>query len=109
MYYEGLYILNIQGKEEGLKEAIELIEREVAHQGGRVYGIQKMDRRKFERQADKLDSGFYVNVQFTIDPAILLTLQNRLKLNEVVYRQFYIVKDSEPAPVKEEAAAPAAA
>ena len=108
MYYEGLYILNIQGKEEGLKEAIELIEREIAHQGGQVFGIQKMDRRKFERQADKLDGGFYVNVQFSIEPSILLTLQNRLKLNEVVYRQFYIAKDSQPAAQPEEVAAPAA-
>ncbi len=27
--YDGLYILNIQGKDEGLKEAIESIEKEI--------------------------------------------------------------------------------
>ena len=98
--YDGLFILNIQGKDEGLKEAIDAIEKEITSLGGKVNGTQKMDRKKFERESGDLDSGFYVNVQFAITPEKLEALRSKLALNEIVYRQFYL---------KQEAAAPAAA
>jgi small subunit ribosomal protein S6 len=88
--YDGLFILNIQGKDEGLKEAIDAIEKEIETLGGKVNGTQKMDRKRFERAAGDIDSGFYVNVQFSLDPAKLETLRQKLVLNEVVYRQFYL-------------------
>jgi small subunit ribosomal protein S6 len=88
--YEGLYILNIQGKDEGLKEAMDSIEKEIQSLGGKVTGVQKMDKRKFERLSGDLDSGFYVNFQFLIDPDKVDALRQKLTLNEVVYRQFYL-------------------
>jgi small subunit ribosomal protein S6 len=94
--YDGMYILDIQGKDEGLKEAIDMIEKEIAVLGGQVNGTQKMDRRRFERQATDLDSGFYVNIQFTLEPQKLLPLENKLKLSEVVFRQFYLKKEAAP-------------
>ena len=88
--YDGLFILNIQGKDEGLKEAIELIEKEIESFGGKINGTQKMDRKRFERMAGDLDSGFYVNVQFSLAPDKVEPLRSKLDLNEVVYRQFYL-------------------
>ena len=88
--YDGLFILNIQGKDEGLKEAIEAIEKEIETFGGKINGTQKMDRKKFERAAGDLDSGFYVNVQFSLSPDKLEALRGKLTLSEVVYRQFYL-------------------
>src|ERR1700761_659436 len=88
--YDGLFILNIQGKDEGLKEAIESIEKEIEGFGGKINGTQKMDRKRFERMAGDLDSGFYVNVQFSLVPEKLDALRSKLTLNEIVYRQFYL-------------------
>ena len=88
--YDGLFILNIQGKDEGLKEAIEAIEKEIEGFGGKITGTQKMDRKRFERMAGDLDSGFYVNVQFSLAPDKLEPVRSKLALNEVVYRQFYL-------------------
>lgn len=88
--YDGLYILNIQGKDEGLKEAIDTIEKEINTLGGKINGTQKMDKRKFERNPGKVDSGFYVNIQFTLAPDKLEGLRQKLTLNGVVYRQFYL-------------------
>ena len=51
--YDGLFILNIQGKDEGLKEAIETIEKEIESFGGKINGTQKMDRKRFERNAGR--------------------------------------------------------
>jgi small subunit ribosomal protein S6 len=91
--YDGLFILNIQGKDEGLKEAIEGIEKEIEGFGGKINGTQKMDRKRFERTAGDLDSGFYVNVQFSLAPDKLEALRGKLALNEIVYRQFYLKQE----------------
>jgi small subunit ribosomal protein S6 len=101
--YEGLFILNIQGKDEGLKQAIDSIEKEITSLGGKVEGTQKMDKRKFERVAGDLDSGFYVNVQFSIAGDKAESLRQKLTLNSLIYRQFYLraentSKASAPAP-----------
>ena len=92
--YDGLYILNIQGKDEGLKEAIEAIEKEIEGFGGKINGTQKMDRRRFERVAGEIDSGFYVNVQFSVEPDKVEPLRAKLALNEIVYRQFYLKQEA---------------
>src|SRR5271155_1287207 len=83
--YDGLFILNIQGKDEGLKEAIEAIEKEIEGFGGKINGTQKMDRKRFERLSGELESGFYVNVQFTLAPDKFEPLRAKLALNEIVY------------------------
>jgi small subunit ribosomal protein S6 len=97
-YYDGLYILNLQGKDEDLKSAIDGLEKEIKAQGGKVLGSQKMDKRKFERVAGPIDSGFYTNIEFNLDPANLEPLKSKLKLNPLVYRQFYLRKQA-PKPV----------
>jgi small subunit ribosomal protein S6 len=95
--YDGLYILNLQGKDEGLKEAIDSIEKEISTLGGNVEGTQKMDKKRFERVANHLDSGFYVNVEFALAPEKLDALWQKLKLNDKVFRQFYLRKRVEVA------------
>jgi len=92
--YDGLFILNIQGKDEGLKEAIDAIEKEITGFGGKINGTQKMDRKRFERESGDIDSGFYVNVQFSLDPDKVEPLRSKLTLNDVVYRQFYLKQDA---------------
>jgi ribosomal protein S6 len=64
--YEGLFILNTSGKEEGIKEAIDKISAEITAVGGNVETVQKMDKRPFARVANKKhSSGFYVNFIFS--------------------------------------------
>jgi small subunit ribosomal protein S6 len=92
--YDGLFILNLQGKDEGLKESIEAIEKEIVGFGGKINGTQKMDRKRFERVAGDIDSGFYVNVQFSLAPDKLEALRGKLTLNEEVYRQFYLKQEA---------------
>jgi len=100
MNYDGLYILNIQGKDEGLKEAIDTIEKEITTLGGKITGTQKMDKRKFERTAGKIDSGFYVNIQFSLPEEKVEPLRQKLTLNSVVYRQFYLRQEAVVAAAK---------
>jgi len=98
--YEGLFILNTAGKEEGIKEAIDKISAEISAAGGNVETVQKMDRKAFMRVADKKHTaGFYVNVIFAGAPAIVAQLRNRFALSEDVFR-LVITHAPEPKPAK---------
>jgi hypothetical protein len=51
--YEGLFILNTAGKDEGVPAIIEKVVGEITALGGKVETTQKMDKRQFARAADK--------------------------------------------------------
>ena len=88
--YEGLFILNTVGKEEGVKDALDKISSEIVAAGGKVETVQKMDRKPFARVADKRHTaGFYANIIFSGTPAIIAKLQSKLALNEEVFRVLF--------------------
>ena len=99
--YEGLFVLNTAGKEEGVKETIDRISTEITSAGGKVETVQKMDKRPFARVTDKkAGSGFYVNIIFESEPKAVNALRNRFVLSEDIYR---VLLSMAPAP-KEAAA-----
>lgn len=101
--YEGLFILNISGKEDGIKDTIDKISSDITAAGGKVETVQKMDKRSFSRVAEKkYTSGFYVNIIFQSDPAIIPQLRTRFALNDEVFRVIFTVAP-EPKPEKAEA------
>jgi len=88
--YEGLFILNTAGREEGVKDALDKISTEIVTAGGKVETVQKMDRKPFARVADKRHSaGFYANVIFTGTPSVVAALKNKFTLNEEVFRVLF--------------------
>ena len=88
--YEGLFILNTAGREEGVKEAIDKVSAEIVSAGGKVETVQKMDKKSFVRVADKKhNSGFYVNVIFEGAPTVLPHLRSRFALSEEVFRVMF--------------------
>jgi ribosomal protein S6 len=98
--YEGLFILNTAGKEEGLKDTLDKITAEITALGGKVETVQKMERKNFARVADKKHSaGFYANVIFTAPAAALAALRNKFVLNEEVFRVLF-TQSPEPKPAK---------
>src|SRR5688572_17464155 len=100
--YEGLFILDTAGKEEGIKDAIDKISAEITTAGGKVETVQKMDKKNFTRIADKRhQSGFYVNVIFEGKPELVTQLRSRFSGNEDVFRVMF----TEASVAKEAAAA----
>lgn len=88
--YEGLFILNTVGKEEGIKEIIDKITSEIEGAGGKVETVQKMDKRSFSRVADKkFTGGYYVNVIFSCQGGALSQLKQRFSMNEDVFRVLF--------------------
>jgi ribosomal protein S6 len=94
--YEGLFIFDTAGKEEGLKDAIDKISAEITNAGGKVETVQKMDKRNFSRVANKKhNAGFYVNVIFESQPSALDQLKHRFAMIDEVFRVLFT---NAPAP-----------
>ena len=94
--YEGLFILDTAGKEETIKDIIDKISNEITSAGGKVETVQKMEKRTFSRVANKrYSSGFYVNVIFTGEAALLDQLKKRFALDTDVFRVMF---SAAPAP-----------
>ena len=88
--YEGLFILNISGKEDGVKDTLDKVSSDITAAGGKVETVQKMDKKSFARIADKkFTSGFYANIIFNGTPAVVAQLQNKFALNEEVFRVLF--------------------
>lgn len=99
--YEGLFILNTAGKEEGVKEMVDKICADLQQAGAKVETVQKMDKRPFARVADKKhNSGFYVNIIFQSQPGAVNELRGKFALNEDVFRVLFTIA---PAPKPEKA------
>ena len=96
--YEGLFILNISGKEEGVKDTLDKVSADITAAGGKVETVQKMDKKSFARIADKkFTGGFYANVIFNGTPALVEQLQSKFALNEEVFRVLF-THSPEPKP-----------
>ena len=88
--YEGLFILNTTGKEEGIKDIIDHVSNDITAAGGKIETVQKMDKRQFTRVADKkFTSGFYVNIIFEAPSNAIAQLNHKLALNNDVFRALF--------------------
>ena len=88
--YEGLFILNLNGKEEGVKDALDKISTDITAAGGKIETVQKMEKKAFARIADKRhSSGFYANVIFAGTPTIVAQLTKKFSINEEVFRVLF--------------------
>jgi ribosomal protein S6 len=88
--YEGLFILDTAGKEEGIKDTIDKISAEIVGLGGKVETVQKMEKKSFSRVADKkYSAGFYVNIIFEGEPSLPEQLKRRLAMSEDMFRVLF--------------------
>jgi len=105
--YEGLFILNLMEKEEGIKDVIDKITAEITAAGGKVETVQKMDKRPFARVRNKkYSSGYYVNFIFEIQPEALTGLRNKFALNPDVFRVVFTVAPKKSAGVPPQLSTP---
>lgn len=104
--YEGLFILNMAGKEDGVKDVVDRVSAEIAALGGKLEAIQKMDKKPFARIADKRHTaGHYVNVVFHATPAVVAQIRSKFRHSDEVFR----ILISEASKVSTPAPAPVAA
>jgi ribosomal protein S6 len=73
--YEGLFILDTAGKEDTVKDILDRVASEITSAGGRIETVQK-----------KYSSGYYANVIFESEPAVLDQLRHRFAVSNEVFR-----------------------
>jgi len=94
--YEALFILAETVREDQVDAFNERIRGEIEKLGGTIQTIEPLGRRTFEIPLKKRESGVYVRFEFSLDPARMAAFQERLKMNEDIFR-VQIVKVEQPA------------
>jgi len=84
--YEGLFILDVAGREDSEKEIVERIQKAIEHAGGRVETVQRMGSRPFARTSRSRTSGYYVNVILTAPPKAIVELDAKFHLETDIFR-----------------------
>ena len=87
--YEGLLVLDTQGKEDTVKDVIDRLEKDFKKEGADVEQVQKMEKREFSYAAGALTGGYFVNFVFNAEPTVIDKLRAKFKLDPEVYRQNY--------------------
>jgi len=78
-----------RGQEDSVKEIIERLEAEFVKEGAQIEQVQKMDKRPLAYSPRHIDSAYYANFIFEAEPSLITKLQNKFKLDPIVFLQHY--------------------
>lgn len=85
--YKATFILDNRGKEDSVDQIIEGVKKEIVAVQGDVTNVEQLGRRDFARKTDaKFPAGVYVAISFSAPAGASAQLQERLRLNDSVYR-----------------------
>ncbi|MCB1230283.1 MAG: 30S ribosomal protein S6 [Verrucomicrobiae bacterium] len=91
--YEGIYVLNLQGSEEGVDDLVSVITTELEAEGAKLKQVDRVGRKEFayENHA-KQKHGYYVQCQFEAEPDAIEKVRGKLSLNDDIQLQHYQVR-----------------
>lgn len=78
-----------RGQEDSVKEIIERLEAEFVKEGAQIEQVQKMDKRPLAYSPRHIDAAYYANFIFEAEPSLITKLQNKFKLDPIVFLQHY--------------------
>ena len=91
--YELLFIVSpLRSSEEEIAATVERVAQSIAAVGGSSNTVQQTapwGRRKFAYNSDHMESGHYINFQFTAEPSSIEKIKGRLRLNNQIHLQYY--------------------
>jgi small subunit ribosomal protein S6 len=88
--YEAFLALSTRGKDESVKEIIERLEKTFAAEGAAIEQVQRFEKRELAYPLKHLNSAYFVNFIFEIEPQLLGKLRAKLKLDEDVALENYV-------------------
>ena len=65
--YEGIVVLNTKGTEGGVEDLVSVVSKQMQAEGATITETLDMGRRKFAYNSDHMESGHYINFQFTAE------------------------------------------
>ena len=85
--YRATFILDNRGKEDSVDQIIDGVKKEITAIAGDVTAVENLGRRDFARKTDaKFPAGVYVQIDCAAPSGAATQLQERLRLNNSVYR-----------------------
>ena len=87
--YEGIVVLNTKGTEGGVEDLVSVVSKQMQAEGATITEALDMGRRKFAYNSDHMESGHYINFQFTAEPSSIEKIKGRLRLNNQIHLQYY--------------------
>ena len=87
--YEGTVVLNTKGTEGGVEDLVSVVSKQMQAEGATITETLDMGRRKFAYNSDHMESGHYINFQFTAEPSSIEKIKGRLRLNNQIHLQYY--------------------
>ncbi len=88
--YEGIYVLNLQGNEEGVDELVSAITTELENEGAKLQQVDRIGRKEFAYMNHaKQKHGFYVQCQFEAEPDTIDKVRTKLALKDDIQLQHY--------------------
>ncbi|MDF1739736.1 MAG: 30S ribosomal protein S6 [Verrucomicrobiales bacterium] len=88
--YEGVYILKLQGQEEGIEEMVAGITKDLEAGGASLEQIDRLGRREFAHENNvKQKHGYYVQFYFEAEPEAVAKVEADFKRNEQIMLQYY--------------------
>lgn len=88
--YQGIYVLNLQGNEEGVDGLVSVITTELEAEGAKLEQVDRLGRKEFAHMNHaKQKHGFYVKCHFEADPSVIAKVRSKLALKEDIQLQHY--------------------
>ena len=90
--YELLYIISSSATDEQKEELIKKIGSLIEAKGGEIEGTDKWGMKKFAYPINYKNEGYYVLVNFSINPEMIKEINNAMNITENVVRQIFVKK-----------------
>ena len=90
--YELLYIISSSTSDQEKKELIKKINQIIESKGGEIKEKDKWETRKFTNPIDFKNEGYYVLVNFSINPEMINEINNLMNITDNVVRQIFVKK-----------------
>lgn len=88
--YQGVIVLNLQGKEESLDDIVGGVGKELEDEGVTMDQIDRVGRKEFAHENHaKQKNGYFVNFVFEAEPESIDKIRTRLTLNKDIMLQHY--------------------
>ena len=90
--YELLYIISSSTSDQEKEELVKKINQWIERKGGEIEGTDKWGTRKFAYPIDFKNEGYYVLVNFSINPEMIKEINNLMNITDNVVRQIFVKK-----------------
>ena len=90
--YELLYIISSSATDEQKEELIKKVNSLIEAKGGEIEGTDKWGMKKFAYPINYKNEGYYVLVNFSINPEMIKEINNAMNITEKIVRQIFVKK-----------------